>query len=63
MRLSKAFLFKKWKLTVTGEVINAMNRNNVRYAGFDGFGFDGRVFGQLDRVLTNLPSVGVVIEF
>ncbi len=63
LRLSKAFLFRKWKLTVTGEVINALNRNNVRYAGFDGFGFDGRVFGQLDRVLPILPSVGVVIEF
>ncbi len=63
LRLSKAFLFKKWKLTVTGEVINAMNRNNVRYAGFDGFGFDGRVFGQLDRVLPILPSAGVVLEF
>jgi len=63
LRLSKAFLFKKWKLTVTGEVLNAMNRNNVRYAGFDGFGFDGRVFGQLDRILPILPSAGVVIEF
>ncbi len=63
LRLSKAFLFKKWKLTVTGEVINALNRNNVRYAGFDFFNSDGRVFGQLDRVLPILPSVGVVIEF
>lgn len=63
VRLSKAFLFKKWKLTLTGEVINALNRNNLRYAGFFDFGFDGRVFGQLDRVLPILPSVGVVIEF
>lgn len=63
VRLSKAFLFKKWKLTVTGEVLNALNRDNVRYAGFDFFGSDGRVFGQLDRVLPILPSAGVVIEF
>lgn len=63
VRLSKAFMFSKWKLTVTGEVINALNRNNVRYAGFDFFGSDGRVFGQLDRVLPILPSAGVVIEF
>ena len=62
-RLSKAFLFKKWKLTLTGEVINAMNRNNLRYAGFDGFDFSGRVYGQLDRTLPILPSAGVVIEF
>ena len=63
VRLSKAFLFNRWKLTVTGEVINALNRNNVRFAGFDGFDGDGRVFGQLDRLLPILPSAGVVIEF
>jgi hypothetical protein len=63
VRVSKAFLFKKWKLTLTGEVLNVLNRSNVRYAGFDFFGFDGRVFGQLDRVLPILPSAGIVIEF
>jgi len=63
VRVSKAFLFKRWKMTLTGEVINALNRNNVRYAGFDGFDYSGRVYGQLDRVLPLLPSAGVVIEF
>ncbi len=63
VRVSKAFLFKRWKLTATGEVLNLLNRNNLRYAGFDGFDFTGRVFGQLDRVLPILPSAGVVIEF
>ena len=64
VRLSKAFLFKRWKLTATGEVLNLLNRNNLRYAGFDGFEIGtGRVFGQLDRVLPILPSAGVVIEF
>jgi outer membrane receptor protein involved in Fe transport len=63
VRASKAFLFKKWKLTLTGEVLNVLNRSNVRYAGFDFYGFDGRVFGQLDRVLPIVPSAGIVIEF
>ena len=63
VRLSKAFLFKKWKLTLTGEVLNVFNRHNVRYAGFDFYSSNGRVFGQLDRVLPILPSAGVVIEF
>jgi hypothetical protein len=63
VRLSKAFLFKRWKMTLTGEVLNVLNRHNVRYAGFDFFNFDGRVFGQLDRVFPILPSAGVVIEF
>ena len=64
VRVSKAFLFKRWKLTATGEVLNLLNRNNLRYAGFDFFDpITGRVFGQLDRVLPILPSAGVVIEF
>jgi hypothetical protein len=42
VRVSKAFLFKKWKLTLTGEVLNLLNRSNVRYAGFDGYGSNGR---------------------
>jgi hypothetical protein len=63
VRVNKAFLFEKWKMTLNGEVINATNSNNRRYAGFDGFGFDGRVFGKLDRVLPILPSAGVIVEF
>jgi len=63
VRLSKAFLFGRWKMTLTGEVLNVLNRNNVRYAGFDFFTFDGRVIGQLDRVFPIVPSAGVVIEF
>jgi TonB dependent receptor/Carboxypeptidase regulatory-like domain/TonB-dependent Receptor Plug Domain len=63
VRVNKAFLFERWKLTLNGEVINLTNHNNRRFAGFDGFGFDGRVFGQLDRVLPILPSAGVVVEF
>jgi outer membrane cobalamin receptor len=64
VRVSKAFLFNRWKLTLTGEVLNVLNRENLRYAGFDRFSVvNGRVFGQLDRVLPILPSVGAVIEF
>ena len=63
VRLSKAFLFKKAKLTLTGEVLNLLNHNNVRYAGFDLFFANGRVRGQLDRVLPILPSAGLVIDF
>jgi outer membrane receptor protein involved in Fe transport len=63
VRLSKAFLFKKAKLTLTGEVLNLLNHNNVRYAGFDLFFSNGRIRGQLERVLPILPSAGIVIEF
>lgn len=63
LRLNKAFLFQKWKLTLNGELINVLNRENLRFAGFEGFSFDGQVFGHLDRVIPRLPSAGVVIEF
>jgi len=63
VRVNKAFLFKNWKLTVNGELINVLNRENLRFAGFEFFGLDGRVFGKLDRVIPRLPSAGVVIEF
>jgi TonB dependent receptor-like, beta-barrel/Carboxypeptidase regulatory-like domain/TonB-dependent Receptor Plug Domain len=63
VRLNKAFLFKKWKLTLNGELINVLDHENLRYAGFDFFGSDGRVFGHLDRVIPRLPSAGVVVEF
>ncbi len=63
VRLSKAFLFKKAKLTLTGEVLNLLNHNNLRYAGFDLYLLNGRVQGQLERVLPILPSAGIVIEF
>ncbi len=63
VRLSKAFLFKKAKLTVTGEVLNLLNRENVRFVGFDFFNLNGRAFGNFDRILPILPSAGVVIEF
>jgi outer membrane receptor protein involved in Fe transport len=63
VRLSKAFLFKKFKLTLTGEVLNLLNRENVRYGGFDFYFGNGRVAGQLDRVLPIVPSAGIVIDF
>jgi hypothetical protein len=62
--MSKAFLFNRWKLTVTGEVLNVLNRENLRYEGFDRFSLiNAQVFGQLARVLPILPTVGAVIEF
>ena len=63
VRLSKAFLFKKTKLTLTGEVLNLLNHDNRRYAGFEFFLFNGRIQGQLQRVLPILPSAGIVFEF
>jgi len=63
VRFSKAFLFRKSKLTLAVEVLNLFNRENLRYAGFDGYLSTGRVLGQLEHILPILPSAGVVIDF
>ena len=44
------------------ELKNALNRENLRYAGFEFLGLGLRVFGQLDRAIPKLPSAGVVIK-
>ncbi|MCP9494326.1 MAG: TonB-dependent receptor [Pyrinomonadaceae bacterium MAG19_C2-C3] len=64
IRAAKTFLFDRFRLTLNGEVLNVLNRDNLRFIGFDGFDFNnGRVFGNLTRTLPVLPSAGVVIEF
>lgn len=63
VRAGKAFLFKRSKLTLYGEILNLLNRENRRFAGFDGYGSRGEVFGRLDKTLPILPSVGLTFEF
>lgn len=63
VRASKAFFFRKVKLTLSGEVLNLLNRDNFRYTGFDRFSSQGAVIGGLDKLLPILPSAGIVIEF
>jgi len=63
VRFSKAFLFRKSKLTLAVEVLNVLNRQNLRYAGFDGYLSTGRVLGQLEHILPVLPSAGIAIDF
>jgi len=64
VRAVKAFLFKRFKLTLSGEVLNVLNRTNERYPIFQGVDQrTGRVLtGSGDR-LPILPAVGVAIEF
>jgi outer membrane cobalamin receptor len=52
LRLNKAFYFKRSKLTLSGELLNVLGRENVRQ--------NGR--GQ-EKLLPFLPSVGVAFEF
>ncbi len=65
LRANKAFLFKKWKLTVSGEVLNVLyhkNEFNVQ-SNFVRFRAAGRFINGLRESFRILPSVGVAIEF
>ena len=64
LRANKAFLFKKWKLTLSGELLNVLNHKNLRLPVIDGFDpTTGRVFHHFGDPLPVLPAIGVAIEF
>ena len=52
LRINKAFNFKRSKLTLSGEVLNATDHKNFR-----------SVFSRPERLLPILPSVGLAFEF
>ena len=65
LRANKAFLFKKWKLTLSGEVLNVLyhqNEFNIE-SNLVRFRATGRFINGLRESFRILPSVGVAIEF
>jgi hypothetical protein len=64
LRLNKAYVFDRWKLTLYAEVINLFNHSNYRFDSFNGYNARTlQVSLTLDRLLPILPSAGVVLEF
>jgi outer membrane receptor protein involved in Fe transport len=65
VRASKAFLFKKWKLTLSGEVLNVLYHKNEFNIQSNLIRFrSNRTFTTgLRESFRILPSVGVAIEF
>jgi TonB dependent receptor/CarboxypepD_reg-like domain/TonB-dependent Receptor Plug Domain len=64
MRINKAFVFDRWKLTLYGEAINLTNRANYRYDTFDGYNAkSGAAWPGFNKMLPILPSAGIVWEF
>lgn len=64
LRVNKLYAFKSFQLTIFGEVINVLNRENVR-SNFQG-GFNpiiGNLVPDFESTFPTLPSVGMVIEF
>jgi hypothetical protein len=62
-RVNKSFGFRRSRLTLYGEVVNLLNRDNYR---FDSFGAYNARTGQaavyLDKMFPILPSAGIVLE-
>ena len=64
LRLNKAYVFDRWKLTLYAEVVNLFNRANYRFDNFGGYNArTAQCTLYLDRLLPILPSAGVVLEF
>ena len=63
LRANKTWIFRSWKLTVFGELLNALGHTNRRYSGFDLDRRTGRVFIESDTLFPRLPSLGVTADF
>lgn len=64
VRANKAFLFEKWKLTLSAELLNITNHKNFRVPIIEGINpITGRVFHRYGSLMPVLPALGVAIEF
>ncbi|MBZ5724982.1 MAG: TonB-dependent receptor [Acidobacteriia bacterium] len=64
-RTNKAFLFRKWKLTLSAEVLNVLNRENLTLVATDPVRIysTGRLAVSLDRSFGVLPSIAIAASF
>lgn len=64
MRVNKAFVYPRWKMTLYAEVINVYDRRNERFDELRWYRpRDGRAWPGFFRMFPILPSVGMVLEF
>lgn len=65
VRINKAFLFTRWKLTLSGEVLNAMGRKNVMAFATDPVRVfsSNRYVARLEDSFGIMPTVRVAFEF
>jgi len=63
VRVNKAFVQDRWRLTLFGEVINVFNRENVRFDDFNGLDAFGRPRLSFEKTFPILPSLGIAVEF
>ena len=63
-RINKAYPFDRWKLTLYAELVNLLNRRNLRFDSFNGYDpMTGQAYLSFNKMFPILPSVGVALEF
>jgi hypothetical protein len=62
LRADRTFTWSGRRVTLFGEVANALNRQNLRNVPY-GIDRTGRVLGPTDTLLPIVPSAGFVVEF
>lgn len=63
-RVNKAFVLPRGKLTLYGEVVNLLDRDNYRFSSFNGYNArTGQASLSLDRMFPILPSAGIALDF
>jgi CarboxypepD_reg-like domain len=63
LRADKSWLFRKWKLSLYGELLNATNHNNRRFAGLASTTGPSQVVVLTNDGLPVTPTVGLAFDF
>jgi len=64
LRINKAFIFDRWKMTLYGELLNLTNHANYRFDSFNGYNArTGQAFVTLYKMFPIIPSAGLLLEF
>ena len=62
LRANKSFNFDRWKLTLYGEVLNLLKRDNIRYTS-EMDTVNGSLSINRDTMFPLLPIAGIRVEF
>lgn len=63
-RLNKDFAFNRWKLSLYAEVLNVLDRSNVRFNTLNGFNPQTRqAYLSFSQMISTLPSAGVALQY
>ena len=63
LRGNRTFNWSRKRLTLFGEIMNVLNRDNVRFNPPGVNTSTGRVSGLFESMIPIVPSAGILIEF